>query len=771
MKLSDLLDTRLITVSLRARDMTAALEEMTGILLKTGKIPDVSLTLKALLDREAAGGTSVGHGIAFPHARMDGLKAPVALLALSTKGVASIANSHPIHLLFLFLTPEHETKLHLQILSKSAAIFSDPQFYHTLRKAKTPDIALSLLLHHEKGGKETFYPLSIEDIHAELGSNTSGLSDEEAAIRLERFGPNVLQQVRAKPLILRFTQNLTNLLALLLWAGGALSFVADMPELGWAIFCVIIINAVFSFWQEYKAERALEALKRLLPLQSKVLRAGIAKEVPATTLVPGDILLLEDGDAVPADARLIEAADMRVDNSALTGESKPIHKTAAAVTDGKQFLWTELPNLVFAGTAVSSGVGKAAVIATGMHTEIGRIASLTQELTDEKSPLQREIEKVTRVVTILAVSMGLIFFVVGTSLGRLSMAAAFIFAIGIIVANVPEGLLPTVTLSLAMAVQRMAKRNVLVKRLSSVETLGCTTVICTDKTGTLTTNEMTATRTWINKRTFEVSGTHYEPIGSFYHQGVALSRQELKENGLLEMFDTCVLCNNSALRQPIALGEPWTIAGDPTEAALLVVAAKGGIDIAARNAVLPRIAQLPFESVRKRMTCINRVDNKPVAQVKGAPAETLALCTGILLNNKVEPLTDELRTTVLAENDAMARDGLRVLAFARRELTISDGFTVENIEQDLVFLGLIGLMDPPRPEVPHAMELCRRAGIRAIMVTGDYGLTALAIARKIGLTRTDRPRLVTGNELTDMDEASLTALLKEEVIFSRHTGA
>jgi len=770
MKLSDLLDTRVITVNLKATDKKGALEEMAGILRKAGRIEDAREIVKALLDREAADSTAFGRGIAFPHARVDGLKEPIALLAISKKGVDFLARDrHPVHLFFLFLTPTEKTDVHLQILSKSSAIFSDAPLCHTLKRAKTPHAALSLLMHHEKGGKETFYPLPIEDIYTELGSSKDGLSEEEAKQRLERYGPNVLQQVRGKPLILRFTQNLTNLLALLLWAGGALSFVADMPELGWAIFCVIIINAVFSFWQEYKAERALEALKRLLPPRTRVLRAGTATEVPATSLVPGDIVLLEEGDAVPADGRLIEASDMRVDNSALTGESKPIHKTAAAVTDGKQFLWTEFPNLVFAGTTISSGTGRAAVIATGMHTEIGRIASLTQELADEKSPLQRELEKVTRIVTILAVSMGVIFFVVGTSLGKLSMAAAFIFAIGIIVANVPEGLLPTVTLSLAMAVQRMAKRNVLVKRLSSVETLGCTTVICTDKTGTLTTNEMTATRVWINKRTLDVSGAHYEPIGSFFRQGVALSREELRENGLLELFDVCVLCNNAALRPPPAPGELWTIAGDPTEAALLVMAAKGGIEIIARNAALPRIGHLPFESVRKRMTCVNTVNNKPVAHVKGAPAETLALCTGILLNNKVEPLSDELRAQVLAENDAMARDGLRVLGIARRDLDVDSGFTVENTEQNLVFLGIVGLMDPPRPEVPKAMELCRRAGIRAIMVTGDYGLTALAIARKIGLTRTDQPRVVTGNELADMDEEGLRALLKEEVIFARVT--
>ncbi len=770
MKLSDLLDTRVITVNLRSVDKKGALEEMTVLLRKAGRIEDRGEILKALLDREAADSTAYGRGIAFPHARVDGLTAPVALLAVSKKGVDFLAkDQHPVHLFFLFLTPTEATDVHLQILSKSSAMFSDAYLYHTLRRARSPQAALSLLLHHEKGPKEAFFPLPIEDIYKELRTDSRGLSENEAAIRLERFGPNVLKEVKGKPLPLRFIENLTSLFALLLWTGGILSFVAQMPELGWAIFAVIIINAAFSFWQEYKAERALDALKKLLPRNTRVIRSGAKKEVLANDLVPGDIILLEEGDAVSADARLIEASDMRVDNSTLTGESKPIHKTADAVVDGKEFLWTEIPNLVFAGTTVSSGTGKAAVIATGMHTEIGRIASLTQELEVEKSPLQREIEKVTKIVTILSVSMGVVFFFVGTSIGKLSLAAAFLFAIGIIVANVPEGLLPTVSLSLAMAVQRMVKRNVLVKKLSSVETLGCTTVICTDKTGTLTTNEMTATKLWANGKVIEVSGAHYEPAGNLYYQGVSLSREEMRKNGLYRLFDASILCNNSSLLPPEKPGACWSILGDPTEAALLVMAAKGGIDIASRTNAFPRIGHLPFEAVRKRMTCINRVEGRPVAHVKGAPAETLELCTKVLLNGRIEPLTDDLRRSILSENDALAGAGLRVLGVAERPLEAESGFSVESTEQDLTFLGLIGIMDPPRPEVPKAMELCHRAGIRTVMITGDYGLTALAIARKIGLARTENPRVVTGHELSEIDESGLNRMLKGEVIFARVT--
>ncbi len=769
MKLSDLLDKKVIITNLRARDKNSALREMVGILQKAGRIDSQDAILKALLEREAVDTTAFGQGVAFPHARIDGLKEPVAILAMSQRGIDFKAkDGHPVYLFFLFLTPTEETELHLQILSESSALFSDKVLYHYIRKAKAPAALLSLILHHEKGGKEAFYPLPMDEIFCELRTDPKGLSDEEASTRLERYGPNVLREIKGKPLILRFAENLYNLLAVLLWVGGILSFVAGMPELGWAIFAVILINAVFSFWQEYRAERALDALKKLLPRQARTLRNGAEKEVPADELVPGDIILLEEGDSISADARLIEASNMRVDNSALTGESKPIYKMAEAIADGKEFLWTELPNMVFAGTTVSSGAGKAAVIATGMHTEIGRIASLTQELKEDKSPLQLEIEKVTKIVTYIAVTMGIAFFFLGAYVGKLSLTAAFIFAIGIIVANVPEGLLPTVSLSLAMAVQRMVKRNAIIKRLSSVETLGCTTVICTDKTGTLTTNAMTVTKVWVNGKTLNVSGSRYEPVGEFYQKGVALSRLEIREKGMYLLFDSSVLCNNAGVLPPRQKGDQWGITGDPTEAAMLVMAAKGGEDVEARRKALPRIGQLPFDSIRKMMTSVNMVDGKPVAYTKGAPKETLSFCTHILTGNEIIPFTEQLKEEVLAENDSQSREGLRVLAVAYRPLDFSEGFTVENTEKELVFIGLVGMMDPPRHEVPKAMELCHRAGIRVIMITGDYGLTALSIARKIGLTKTENPRVITGVELAEMDDEALKkTLLAEEVVFAR----
>ncbi|MEK6729223.1 MAG: HAD-IC family P-type ATPase, partial [Planctomycetota bacterium] len=411
MRLSDLLDNKVITTDLRTSDKSKALREMVDILHKAGRIKDPDTVLQTLLEHETIDTTGIGNGVAFPHASIDGLKEPVALLAISQRGVDFKAkDEHPVYLFFLFLTPRKETTLHIQIHSRAAVLFTDKHAYHSLRKAKTPQVALSLLLHYEKGGKEVFFPHSIDEIYKELETSPSGLSEDEAKKRLERYGKNVIRELKGKPLFLRFVENLFNLLAILLWVGGALAFVADMSELGWAIFAVILINAVFSFWQEYKAERALEALKRLIPRKTTVLRNNEKREIFAEEIVPGDIVFMEEGDSISADARLIEAFNMRVDNSALTGESQPIYKTSEAVSDGREFLWTELPNLVFAGTTVISGTGKVAVIATGMQTEIGRIASLTQEVKEEKSPLQREIEKVTKIVTLLSIAMGVIFF-------------------------------------------------------------------------------------------------------------------------------------------------------------------------------------------------------------------------------------------------------------------------------------------------------------------------------------------------------------------------
>ena len=627
--------------------------------------------------------------------------------------------------------------------------------------------------HSNKLRSDTPASLSLESmpitqVYDALQTRPEGLSDMEVRDRLVRLGPNELREIPRKPLIVRFAANFTHLMALLLWAGGAVAFVARMPQLGVAVWLVNVINGSFSFWQEFKAERATQALRRLLPTTARVRRNGQECRVAASELVPGDVMLLEEGDHISADARLVLESELQVDQATLTGESRPVRRHAVpASTNGTTRM--ELPNLVFAGTNVASGTGMAVVFATGMNTEFGRIARLTQGVGEELSPLQREIEVVTRVVSIIAIGVGTVFFGLSVLLAGMKLSEGFIFALGMIVAFVPEGLLPTVTLSLAMGVQRMARRQAIVKRLSAVETLGCTGVICTDKTGTLTQNEMTVRELWVSGRRYSVGGVGYAPDGTVVESGVKSGQViQQPDDDLRDFLVAAGLCNNARLLPPNDESARWTVLGDPTEAALRVVAAKGGVNLEAELIAVPRERELPFDSRRKRMSTIHRVGRNRVAFVKGAPREVLALCEQIRQDGHDQALDEPTRARILETNDEYARAGLRVLGVATR--TLPDGpleFSSQAIEQHLSFLGLAAMMDPPRPEVAEAVQKCHRAGIRVVMITGDYGLTAESIARRIGIVQGSRPRIVTGAELEAMTDDDLEAALRDEVIFAR----
>jgi magnesium-transporting ATPase (P-type) len=611
------------------------------------------------------------------------------------------------------------------------------------------------------------WPLA--DVYRAVGSSPAGLSQPEAAERLAATGPNVIGEAAGIPLVRRLAANFTHLMALLLWAAGLLAFGAGLPELGIAVFLVNVINGLFSFWQEFKAERATEALRGLLPSYVTVLRGGAEERIVADDLVPGDVMLLAEGDRIPADARLVEAHELAADQSTLTGESYPAPRTSASLPPGK---WPPAArtNIVFAGTSVSRGRGKAVVFATGMRTEFGGIARMTQGMSVEQSPLQRELAWVSKVVAAIAVSIGLVFFVVAQLLTSMPLSRGLVFALGMIVAFVPEGMLPTVTLSLAMATQRMARRNALVKRLSAVEALGCTTVICTDKTGTLTQNEMTVREIWVASGTVEVLGVGYAPEGALRRGGADLTgalpadvRAVLVAGGL---------ANDARTVPPRAAGERWTVLGDPTEAALRVVAAKAGIELDAEEAAAPRVRDLPFDSARKRMSTLHQGSGGAVLYSKGAPKELLDRCTSGRVGGDDVALDDEQRGTILAANDAYSRQGLRVLAVAERAVghAAPDGDR-DDLESDLVFLGLVALMDPPRPEVAEAITTCRRAGVRILMMTGDYGLTGESIARRIGLVGEQAVRIVNGDEIDRMSEGELTEALRGDVLLARTTPA
>jgi magnesium-transporting ATPase (P-type) len=632
--------------------------------------------------------------------------------------------------------------------------------------------------------------LPVPAVYAALSTKPEGLSPAETERRLSLYGRNEIRRIKGKPLWLRFFTNFTHVMALLLWAGGAVAFAARMPELGVAVWLVNLINGAFSFWQEFKAEQATEALRRMLPAFSRVLRDGEEQKVPAEELVPGDILLLGEGDHVPADGRLVQEFDLQADQSTLTGESYPVRKTDEAVLQ-QDLTRTELPNLVFAGTHVAAGTGKAIVFSTGMDTEFGKIAHFTQSLEEEASPLQKELARATRVVTLIAVAVGMLFFFLAVQLVGIDLAESFIFALGMIVAFVPEGMLPTVTLALAMGTQRMARRHALIKKLSAVETLGCTTVICTDKTGTLTQNEMTVRYLWLPGRKLKVTGVGYGPQGLIVDESID-SRARL-DQGLRELLLAGALCNNARLVPPQGQrgGPPpapgpvrdeakggqarWTVIGDPTEAALQVAARKGGLNLETEASAMPCLCELPFEARRKRMSMVRQHGKAPVAYVKGAPKEMLELCERVLDGDQERPLDAATKKAIVAANDELARGGLRVLAMARRSLTDDpafvacrpSAFTSETVERDLTFLGLAAMMDPPRSEVAEAVEHCHRAGIRVMMITGDYGLTAESIARRIGVVQGPRPGIITGSDLEAMTPEALREALHGEVIFAR----
>jgi Ca2+-transporting ATPase len=626
----------------------------------------------------------------------------------------------------------------------------------------------------EPDARKSIHTFATPDIYGLLSTNPQGLNQIEAEERLKFFGGNTIRKVRKKPLYRKFLANFTHLMAILLWIGGILAFVGRLPELGWAIWMVIIINAVFSFWQEYKAEKAMEALRQLLPVFARVIRDGEERRIAAEELVPGDLMLLSEGDNISADGRLVQEAELRIDQSNLTGESYPLRKSAEAILQGG-LVRTELPNLVFAGTGVSAGSGKAIVFATGMETELGKIAHLTLEVEEEMSPLQKEINRMIRVISALAVGIGVVFFTLSVTVVDRPVSAGFFFAIGMIVAFVPEGLFPTVTLSLAMGVQRMARRNALIKKLSSVETLGSCSVICTDKTGTLTRNEMTVRGIWVAGQSLRVTGAGYEPAGKI------LAGQEIAAPLMSDLHRTLVaaaLCNDSRILPPNGTSRSWTILGDPTEAALRVAALKGGVNLEYEEKVNSRLRELPFDSRRKRMSTIHmvsrnegrRINLEPdlVAFVKGAPREVLSLCSRMAMDGDDLVLEDEMRRQIMGANDDYARSGLRVLAVAMRPLPEGfDEYTPEAVERDLTFLGLMAMMDPPRTEVAEAVEKCRSAGIRVIMITGDYGLTAESIARRIGIIGGERTHIVTGADLDAMNGDSLKVVLGGEVIFAR----
>lgn len=598
-----------------------------------------------------------------------------------------------------------------------------------------------------------------------LGVTHQGLTESEARARLVRFGLNVLPRPKRTPWYLELLANFIHLFAVLLWVAAGLAWAGGMPELAVAIVIVVLINGVFSYWQQYRAEQAIEALESLLPQSVTVRREGSQHVVPATQVAIGDLIVLTQGDAIPVDARLVTANRLRVDLSSLSGESRPVTRYAEQTAQDPRTL-PEQPNLVLAGTTVAAGQAEAVVFATGAQTEFGRLAQLTHAQPRHVSTLEREMIRITRLITVLAVGMGFIFFALGSGIAHLSVLEGFLFALGIIVANVPEGLLPELSLTLAAGARRMAARNAIVKRLERVETLGAVTVVVTDKTGTLTENEMTVRQIWLPDGSWRIEGNGYEPRGEVTSENDVPQRREDVER----LLRCGALCCDAQLKAPVGGKHHWTAIGDPTEAAIVAAAAKCGLD-AERLGRFSRLAELPFDSVRKRMTTIQGDGAAAFACVKGAAEEILSLSTTLMKCGALQSLNKSDLSSIEDAVRRMTGSGLRVLAVATRPVARRDatggGYHLDNLEQDLTFLGLLGMEDPPRPEVPRAVAACREAGIRVIMATGDDGRTAEAIGGEIGMCSAT-PRVIKGAELDRFTDLELAVVLGDpNILFAR----
>ncbi|HWM91921.1 MAG TPA: cation-translocating P-type ATPase [Thermoanaerobaculia bacterium] len=600
-----------------------------------------------------------------------------------------------------------------------------------------------------------WHGMEVSEALERLGTDPArGLSEEEATRRLAEHGPNELQAARRiSPWAILLAQVKNVLILVLIGAVGLSAFLGDVLEA--AVIAVIVLLAVFlGFIQEYRAERAIEALRAMAAPTATVVRDGKEREIPARDLVPGDVLLVRAGDRIPADSRLVEAVNLKIEESALTGESAAVEKTSGALPQDLEL--GDRTNMVWAGTAATYGRGRAVVAGTGMETEFGRIARMLESVEEGRTPLQQNLDRVGRVLAVAGLAVVLLVMGLGLMRGQ-PFLEMLVFGIALAVAVVPEALPAVVTISLALGVQRMVKRHVLIRRLPAVETLGSVSVICSDKTGTLTKDEMTVRRLYAAGRSYEVTGAGYAPEGSFLLDGKEADPPE----PLLELLRAGTLASDAHL----AFGEGeeeagWRIQGDPTEGALIVAAAKAGLDKRKLDEGCPRAGEIPFTSESKRMTTLHDTSEGVTAYAKGAPEVILQLCTKHLGESGEEPLDDAAREAIAAEGRSMAESALRVLAVARKR-----GATQEDAESGLTFLGLAGMIDPPRPEAKEAIRTCDQAGIKALMITGDHPVTAQAIARELGVLRNGRA--VTGAELDRLDDAELAREVEAIEVYAR----
>lgn len=604
-----------------------------------------------------------------------------------------------------------------------------------------------------------WHNLSIEATLKELDTSRTGLSEEKVKEHLRRYGPNELVEKGKRPAIIVFLRQFVSPLIYILFAAALVEFIVmHKPIDASVILAVLAINSIVGFIQESRAERAMEALKRLAVPHSKVLRKGVVTQISASHLVPGDVIILEAGDKIPADARLIEAAGLTVDESILTGESVPVEKFSGII-DGEATV-ADMGNMAHMGCAVVNGRGVAAVTATGMNTEIGKITAQVQATKPPPTPLQRNVSRLGRYIGILVITIIMLLIVIGLAKGY-SFQEMFTLAVAAAVSAIPEGLPVMVTVVLALGMRRMVQRHALIRKLTAVETMGAITAICSDKTGTLTESEMTLRQMYLSGRTIEITGAGYRPEGDFLENGQELAPQQ--DEHLLLALRISALCNDSTLKTD---GDNHHLLGDPTEGALLVAALKAGLDQKALQEQQPRLAELPFSSEKRYMATMHPCqDGKTVVYVKGSIDKVLAMSRQILENGTVMEMTPQKIAEIEKNNVEMASKALRVMALAYAECSPApEQLTHEHLIGALTLVALAGMIDPPRKEAKKAIADCKRAGIKVMMVTGDQEVTATAIAEELGLLRGET---VTGLELERMNDEQLSDRIEGISVFAR----
>jgi Ca2+-transporting ATPase len=611
-----------------------------------------------------------------------------------------------------------------------------------------------------------FYRMTAREALEALNSSRKGLSQTEMGKRLKQHGPNQITTDVAVPKWLLFLTQFRDLLVLVLIAAGIISLAIGSYRNGAVMFIIVMINAVIGFIQEYKAGKILERLRELIRSQAKVVVDGELQEMPQERLVPGSIVQVEEGDKLPADLRILEAFNLRTNEFSLTGESTSQEKTSNAI--GEQRILADRDNMAYMGTTVATGNALGVVVRTGMDTEMGKIANMTQETTAVRSPLQKELGILAQRLTLIVAVLSAALFAVALWQG-FSLFTSLVYALGVAVAAVPQALPAQVTVALSMTSKRLADLKAVVKNLPSVETLGSTTVICTDKTGTLTKNEMTVTRVWFDGSEYEVTGIGYQPEGQILGSDqTPLTQEQIDEIEI--MMDAATMASNAEIHPPDDDHPGWYPIGDPTEAALVTLSTKLGTRSPKEDEENPELHEFPFDSERKRMSSVRQFADRQQLAMKGATDSVLAISKHIYRNGESVPITEQDREKIRALNERYSRQALRVLAIAFRPLEPSGGdYVLDEIEKDVTFLGLMGMMDPPKEGVREAIEACHQAQIRIVIMTGDHAITAQAVGREIGLSRSGEPPVYTGQQIQEMDDDRLTETLTEgdAAIFSR----